>query len=66
MLQTKLSDLTVEGVISLLERIDDLRPALPKLSPVLKENAINGRVLKYCDINDLKGVCSHFNIKQPP
>ncbi|XP_039956625.1 kinase D-interacting substrate of 220 kDa isoform X6 [Bactrocera tryoni] len=55
-LQTKLSDLTVEGVISLLERVDDLRPALPKLSPILKENAINGRVLKYCDTNDLKGV----------
>ncbi|XP_053965954.1 kinase D-interacting substrate of 220 kDa B isoform X2 [Anastrepha ludens] len=55
-LQTKLSDLTVEGVISLIERVDDLRPALPKLSPILRENAINGRVLKYCDINDLKGV----------
>ncbi|XP_067630651.1 kinase D-interacting substrate of 220 kDa B isoform X2 [Eurosta solidaginis] len=55
-LQTKLSDLTVEGVVSLLERVEDLRPALPKLSPILKENAINGRVLKYCDINDLKGV----------
>lgn len=61
MLQTKLSDLTVEGVVSLLERVDDLRPALPKLSPILKENAINGRVLKYCDITDLKGVSFYSN-----
>ncbi|XP_030381684.1 kinase D-interacting substrate of 220 kDa isoform X3 [Scaptodrosophila lebanonensis] len=55
-LQTKLSDLTAEGVISLLERIEDLKPALSKLAPVLRENAINGRVLKHCDLTDLKTV----------
>jgi len=55
-LQTKLTDLTVEGVISLLERIEDMKPALPKLAPVLRENAINGRVLKHCDMPDLKSV----------
>ncbi|KAH8401816.1 hypothetical protein KR009_008082 [Drosophila setifemur] len=55
-LQTKLTDLTVEGVISLLERIDDMKPALAKLAPVLRENAINGRVLKHCDMPDLKSV----------
>ncbi|XP_075168751.1 ankyrin repeat-rich membrane spanning isoform X3 [Haematobia irritans] len=55
-LQTKLSDLTVEGVISLVERVEDLKPALAKLSPILRENAINGRVLKYCELNDLKQV----------
>ncbi|KAH8271586.1 hypothetical protein KR018_010142 [Drosophila ironensis] len=55
-LATKLTDLTVEGVISLLERIDDMKPALPKLAPVLRENAINGRVLKHCDMPDLKSV----------
>ncbi|KAM7344632.1 ankyrin repeat-rich membrane spanning isoform 5-T5 [Cochliomyia hominivorax] len=55
-LQTKLSDLTVEGVISLIERVEDLKPALTKLAPVLRENAINGRVLKYCELNDLKQV----------
>lgn len=55
-LQTKLSDLTVEGVISLIERVEDLKPALAKLSPILRENAINGRVLKYCELNDLKKV----------
>lgn len=55
-MQTKLSDLTVDGVISLIERIEDLKPALPKLAPLLKDNAVNGRVLKYCDLNDLKQV----------
>ncbi|XP_033155617.1 kinase D-interacting substrate of 220 kDa isoform X1 [Drosophila mauritiana] len=55
-LQTKLTDLTVEGVISLLDRIEDMKPALPKLAPVLRENAINGRVLKHCDMPDLKSV----------
>ncbi|KAH8348711.1 hypothetical protein KR084_010099 [Drosophila pseudotakahashii] len=55
-LQTKLTDLTVEGVISLLERIEDLKPALAKLAPVLRENAVNGRVLKHCDMPDLKSV----------
>lgn len=55
-MQTKLSDLTVDGVINVLERIEDLKPALPKLTPILKENAISGRVLKYCELNDLKQV----------
>ncbi|TMW39878.1 hypothetical protein DOY81_015043, partial [Sarcophaga bullata] len=32
-LQTKLSDL-IEGVISLIERIEDLKPALTKLAPI--------------------------------
>ncbi|XP_064544338.1 kinase D-interacting substrate of 220 kDa isoform X5 [Drosophila montana] len=55
-LQTKLTDLTVEGVISLLERIEDLKPTLQKLAPVLRDNAINGRVLKHCELTDLKAV----------
>ncbi|KAL9922482.1 ankyrin repeat-rich membrane spanning isoform 5-T8 [Glossina fuscipes fuscipes] len=55
-LEAKLNDLTVEGVISLIERIDDLKPALPKLAPLLRENSISGRVLKYCELNDLKQV----------
>ncbi|XP_017838266.1 kinase D-interacting substrate of 220 kDa isoform X2 [Drosophila busckii] len=53
-LQTRLTDLTVEGVISLLERLDDLKPALSKLAPILRDNAINGRVLKHCELSDLK------------
>ncbi|XP_055837815.1 kinase D-interacting substrate of 220 kDa isoform X2 [Episyrphus balteatus] len=55
-LQINLSELSVDGVVGLLERIEDLKPALPKLAPVLKENSISGRVLKHCDINDLKSV----------
>ncbi|XP_033246456.1 kinase D-interacting substrate of 220 kDa isoform X2 [Drosophila miranda] len=55
-LLTRLTDLTVEGVISLLERIDDMKPAMTKLAPVLRDNAINGRVLKHCDMPDLKSV----------
>ncbi|XP_034480046.1 kinase D-interacting substrate of 220 kDa isoform X6 [Drosophila innubila] len=55
-LQTKLTDLTVEGVVSLLERIEDLKPTLQKLGPVLRDNAINGRVLKHCELTDLKAV----------
>lgn len=55
-MQTKLSDLTVEGIISLIERVEDLKPALTKLAPILRDNAISGRVLKYCELNDLKQV----------
>ncbi|XP_032590955.1 kinase D-interacting substrate of 220 kDa isoform X1 [Drosophila grimshawi] len=55
-LQTRLTDLTVEGVITLLERIEDLKPTLQKLAPILRENAINGRVLKHCELTDLKAV----------
>lgn len=55
-LQINLSDLSVNGVVAMLGRIDDLKPALPKLTTVLQENAINGRVLKHCDLNELKSV----------
>ncbi|XP_055387452.1 kinase D-interacting substrate of 220 kDa B isoform X3 [Condylostylus longicornis] len=55
-LQMNLSELTTDGVINLLEKIEDLRPTIEKLSPILKQNAINGRVLKYCDLNELKSV----------
>lgn len=55
-LQTNLSDLNVDGVIALLARIDDLKPALAKMTTVLQENAISGRVLKHCDLNELKSV----------
>ncbi|KAL5286345.1 KIDINS220 family protein [Megaselia abdita] len=55
-LHTNLSDLSVEGVVVMLGRIDDLKPALTKLTNVLQENAISGRVLKHCDLNELKSV----------
>lgn len=50
----------MDGVISLLERIEDLKPASTKLAPLLRENAVSGRVLKYCELNDLKQVCRQF------
>lgn len=55
-LQINLSDLSVNGVVAMLGRIEDLKAALPKLTTVLQENAISGRVLKHCDLNDLKSV----------
>lgn len=64
-MQTKLSDLTVEGVISLIERVEDLKPALTKLAPILRENSISGRVLKYCELNDLKQVRYSCKKSQP-
>lgn len=53
---TKLSQLSVDGVVSLLHQIDDLKPALEKVAPILHENAISGRVLRHCDLNELKTV----------
>lgn len=40
----------------MLSRIEDLKPALRKLTTVLQDNAISGRVLKHCDLNELKTV----------
>lgn len=53
---TNLSELNTDGVISLLERVEDLKPAQKHLIPKLREHSINGRVLKYCELNDLKDV----------
>lgn len=51
-----LDKLTVEELIDLLARVGDLKPALDKLSPILRENAISGRVLTYCSLDELKSV----------
>lgn len=55
-LQINLSDLSVNGVVAMLGRIDELKPALTKMTTVLQESAISGRVLKHCDLNELKSV----------
>ncbi|XP_065074364.1 kinase D-interacting substrate of 220 kDa-like isoform X8 [Ochlerotatus camptorhynchus] len=52
----QLDKLTAEELIDLLARVGDLKPALDKLSPVLRENAISGRVLTYCSLDELKSV----------
>ncbi|XP_055588849.1 kinase D-interacting substrate of 220 kDa B isoform X2 [Uranotaenia lowii] len=52
----KLAKLTVEEVIDLLGRVGELKPAIEKISTVLRENAVSGRVLSYCNLDELKSV----------
>lgn len=51
-----LSKLTVDQLIKLLHRVPDMAPIMSKLGPALKDNAITGRVLMHCDLNELKFV----------
>lgn len=51
-----LSKLSVDQLIKLLQKIPDMAPIMPKLGPSLQENAITGRVLMHCDLNELKSV----------
>lgn len=52
----QLDKLTVDELIELLGRVSDLKPALDKMAPVLRDNAISGRVLSYCSLDELKTV----------
>nr|XP_040237698.2 kinase D-interacting substrate of 220 kDa isoform X3 [Anopheles coluzzii] len=52
----QLSSLTVEQLIELLEKVNDLKPAMERTAPILRENAISGRVLMYCNLEELKSV----------
>lgn len=54
--QVKLSKLGCEDFITLLNQVTELKNAIEKLSPILRENAITGRVLLYCELNELKSV----------
>ncbi|CAH1969298.1 unnamed protein product [Acanthoscelides obtectus] len=55
LLETKLSSLDVDGVCKLISKMEDLNPeALSKYIKTIKEQNINGRVLLYCDLDDLK------------
>ncbi|XP_077298504.1 ankyrin repeat-rich membrane spanning isoform X2 [Arctopsyche grandis] len=49
-----LSRLSVSGICSLIER--ELPSAASSLTTILKQQNISGRVLRHCDLNDLKGV----------
>lgn len=40
--------------MALLKEIEELEPAFERLSQALQDNAISGRVLMHCDINELK------------
>jgi ankyrin repeat-rich membrane spanning protein len=54
--QVKLSKLSCEDLINLLGQVNELKMAIDSLAPVLRENAITGKVLMYCDLNELKSV----------
>lgn len=58
--RSKLSELSVDGVIALLKQIDGFdQSAIERYSSTLKTNNINGKVLANCtasDLDDLKGV----------
>lgn len=46
----------MEGLTALLKEIEELEPAFERLSQALHENAISGRVLMHCDLNELKSL----------
>uniref|UniRef100_A0A4Y0BCQ0 Uncharacterized protein n=2 Tax=Anopheles funestus TaxID=62324 RepID=A0A4Y0BCQ0_ANOFN len=52
----QLSTLTVEQLIDLLGQVNDLKPTMERTAPILRENAISGRVLMYCNLEELKSV----------
>lgn len=54
--QTKLSKLNVGGVVDILHQVDELRPCLEQIIPKLKDNGISGKVLRHCDLKELKNV----------
>lgn len=56
LLHVRLSKLSVDGLSVLLKEIEELEPAFDRLSQSLHENAISGRVLMHCDLNELKSL----------
>lgn len=54
--QIRLSKLSTTELINMLSTVNDLKPALMKLGPILQENAITGRVLMHCELSELKNV----------
>lgn len=61
--QIKLSKLSCDDLIQLLGQVNELKGTLDSLSPILKESAITGKVLMYCDLNELKAVCIGISSK---
>lgn len=56
MLHVQLTKLSVEGLTALLKEIEELESAFDRLSEALQANAISGRVLMHCDLNELKSL----------
>lgn len=52
----QLAKLSSEELIDVIGRVPDLKPTLDKMAPILRENAITGRVLTYCSLDELKSV----------
>lgn len=46
----------MESLTALLREIEELEPAFDRLAKALQENAISGRVLMHCDLNELKSL----------
>ncbi|XP_039435567.1 kinase D-interacting substrate of 220 kDa isoform X4 [Culex pipiens pallens] len=52
----QLAKLSTEELIDVIGRVSDLKPTLERMAPILRENAITGRVLTYCSLDELKSV----------
>lgn len=48
--------MSCDDIIALLGQVNELKGSIEKLAPILRENAITGRVLLCCDLNELKPV----------
>lgn len=55
-MHVRLTQLSVDGLAALLKGIEELEPTFERLSKALKSNAISGRVLMHCDLNELKSL----------
>jgi ankyrin repeat-rich membrane spanning protein len=61
--QIRLSKLSCDDLINLLGQVSEFKVAIESLGPILKENAITGRVLMYCDLSELKTVSKLIEIQ---
>jgi ankyrin repeat-rich membrane spanning protein len=57
--QVQLSKLSCEEFLNLVGQVNELKVTIDNLAPILRDNAITGRVLLCCDLNELKSV-RHF------
>lgn len=56
-METRLSQLTVDGVCDLIQKIEDInQESASRYIAIVKENNVNGKVLIHCDMNELKKV----------
>ncbi|KAJ1531607.1 hypothetical protein ONE63_000279 [Megalurothrips usitatus] len=54
---TKLSELTVDGVCQMFSKIPDINSSqVARYTSIIREHNVNGRVLLHCDLDELKKV----------